>query len=82
MKLSELKTPYLQGKELENWLTSEDVCHLLRVSSRTLQTYRDSAILPFAQIGRKIYYRAADIQEYLISHYIKAAYQKQEGRGL
>jgi excisionase family DNA binding protein len=79
MKTLNLNKPGFDGKELENWLTSEEVCHLLRVSSRTLQTYRDSAILPFSQIGRKIYYKASDIQEYLISHYIKAAYQKQEG---
>lgn len=65
--------------ELEKWLTSEEVCHLLRISTRTLQNYRDNGVLPFAQIGRKIYYKASDIQEYLTRHYIKAAYQHVEG---
>lgn len=53
------------------WLTTEDVCHLLRISKRTLQSYRDKRILPFAQIGRKIYYKATDIDDYLDRHYIK-----------
>lgn len=59
-----------------NWLTNGDVIQILRISSRTLQSYRDRGILPFAQIGRKIYYKASDIDEYLDRHYIKAAYQK------
>ncbi|MHA1482554.1 MAG: helix-turn-helix domain-containing protein [Candidatus Heimdallarchaeaceae archaeon] len=57
-------------------LTSEEVCSLLRISSRTLQSYRDRNILPFSQIGRKIYYKAFDINEYLERHYIKARYQE------
>lgn len=60
----------------KKWLSSEDVCHLLLISKRTLQTYRDRGILPFAQIGRKIYYKASDIDEYLNQHYIKANFQK------
>ncbi|HEY5124454.1 MAG TPA: helix-turn-helix domain-containing protein [Ignavibacteria bacterium] len=58
------------------WISSEEVCHLLLISKRTLQSYRDRGILPFAQIGRKIYYKASDIDEYLDRHYIKSVYQK------
>jgi excisionase family DNA binding protein len=68
-----------QDKTNEKWLSSEEVCYLLRISTRTLQNYRDNGVLPFAQIGRKIYYKASDIQEYLTKHYIKAAYQLVEG---
>jgi MerR family transcriptional regulator, repressor of the yfmOP operon len=60
----------------KKWVTSEEVCHSLMISKRTLQSYRDRGILPFAQIGRKIYYKASDIDEYLDRHYIKANYQK------
>jgi MerR family transcriptional regulator, repressor of the yfmOP operon len=59
------------------WLNSEEVCHLLMISKRTLQSYRDRGILPFAQIGRKIYYKASDIDEYLDAHYIKSRYQQE-----
>jgi excisionase family DNA binding protein len=65
-----------QIEQPKKWLTSDDVCNLLIVSKRTLQTYRDNGILPFAQIGRKIYYKASDIDEYLDQHYIKSNYQK------
>lgn len=60
-----------------NWLSSEEICHLLMISKRTLQSYRDNGTIPFAQIGRKIYYKASDIDEYLEAHYIKSRYQKE-----
>ncbi|MCB2218989.1 MAG: helix-turn-helix domain-containing protein [Bacteroidetes bacterium] len=49
----------------EKWLTNDEVAHLLNVSKRTLQNYRDTGILPFAQHKSKIYYRASDIEKYL-----------------
>lgn len=54
----------------KKWLSSEEVCHLLSISKRTLQSYRDRSILPYAQIGRKIYYKASDIDDYLDAHHI------------
>jgi excisionase family DNA binding protein len=38
---------------------------LLGISKRTLQYLRDSKQISFVQHGRKIHFRAADIQEYL-----------------
>jgi MerR family transcriptional regulator, repressor of the yfmOP operon len=64
-----------QNEKIQKWLSSEEVCRLLMISKRTLQTYRDRGILPFAQIGRKIYYKVSDIDDYLDQHYIKAKYQ-------
>jgi MerR family transcriptional regulator, repressor of the yfmOP operon len=61
---------------LNTWLSSDEVCHLLRISKRCLQNYRTIGLIPYSQIGRKIYYKASDIDEYLESHYIKANYQK------
>ena len=66
-----------QTQFVNKWLSSEDVCRLLMVSKRTLQSYRDRGTLPFAQISRKIYYKASDIDEYLDMHYIKSNYQKE-----
>jgi excisionase family DNA binding protein len=65
-----------QNSLTKKWLSSEEVCHLLMISKRTLQSYRDRGILPFAQIGRKIYYKASDIDEYLDQHYIKSNFQR------
>ena len=53
----------------DRWLDIQDVCELLHISKRTLQSYRDKGILPFSQIGAKIYYKASDIQKHLEKHY-------------
>jgi hypothetical protein len=53
----------------DRWLDIQETCLLLNVSKRTLQTYRDTGILPFSQIGSKIYYKAVDIQKHLEKHY-------------
>jgi hypothetical protein len=57
-------------------LSNNDVCSILRISKRTLQNYRNNNVLPFSQIGRKIYYRASDIEAYLEAHYIKTKEMK------
>ena len=56
----------------QTWLDIQDTCLLLKISKRTLQSYRDNGILPFSQIGGKIYFRANDIEEHLNRHYNKA----------
>lgn len=56
----------------ETWLDIQETCQLLKISKRTLQAYRDNGILPFSQIGGKIYFRASDIEDHLQKHYIKA----------
>ena len=40
-----------------DWLHNGDVCRLLNISKRTLQHYRDTGVLPFAQVGHKCYYK-------------------------
>lgn len=52
-----------EDKSLQTWLTNEDVCGILNVSKRTLQTYRDSGKLSYSQIGYKIYYRPEDVEQ-------------------
>ena len=39
------------NQDKEQWLGNEDVCALLQISLRTLQSYRDSGMLPFSLIG-------------------------------
>ena len=58
--------PMLGG---EVYLTGEEVCSLLQLSTRTLQEYRNSRTLPFCKIGGKILYRQSDIQAMLERHY-------------
>ena len=58
--------PMLDG---EVYLSSEEVCSHLRLSTRTLQEYRNSGTLPFYKIGGKILYKQSDIQAMLEKHY-------------
>jgi len=60
----------------EIWLDIQEACQSLKISKRTLQSYRDNGILPFSQIGGKIYFRATDIEEHLNRHYNKAFNKK------
>ena len=50
-------------KSMQKWLDNQDVCQILGISKRTLQTYRDNGTLPFTQINHKMYYRPQDIEQ-------------------
>ena len=53
----------------DTWLDIQEVCQLLKISKRTLQTYRDNGTLPFSQVGGKIYFKATNIEHHLENHY-------------
>lgn len=54
-----------QSRRYENWLDNKQVCELLKISPRTLQTYRDTGVLPYSQIGHKCYYKVSDIKQFI-----------------
>ena len=49
-------------KDVCEWIDNQDVCHLLQISPRTLQTLRDNGTLAFSRISHKIYYNPADVE--------------------
>ena len=51
------------NKEVSKWLDNADVCQMLNISKRTLQTYRDTGIIPYAQINHKMFYKPKDVEE-------------------
>lgn len=53
------RTPHLNG---EKYLTNREVCQLLRISSRTLQNWRDTGKIPFIRLKRKILYLESEIR--------------------
>ncbi len=55
----------------ERWLDMQDVLEILKCSRRQLQIYRDTKQIPFSQINQKIYYKASDIEKFLLHHYNK-----------
>ena len=52
-------------KRLGEWLDNQDVCQILNISSRTLQTLRDNGTLAYSQINRKVYYKPEDVKRIL-----------------
>lgn len=64
-----------ENQDKEQWLGNDDVCGLLQISPRTLQSYRDNGILSYSQIGRKCYYKVSDIEN-LISQSQRSKEQK------
>ncbi|EGK02359.1 helix-turn-helix domain-containing protein [Dysgonomonas gadei] len=53
---------YHQDKSLNRWLDNQDVCQILSISKRTLQTYRDNGTLAYTQINHKIFYKPEDVE--------------------
>lgn len=59
-------------KSLQKWMDNQDVCMILNISKRSLQTYRDNGTLPYTQIGHKMYYKLEDVKQLLsVLHYPK-----------
>ena len=51
--------------ERGDWLDNQDVCQMLNISPRTLQTLRDNGTLAYSQINRKVYYKSEDVEQIL-----------------
>ena len=49
-------------KRLGEWLDNQDVCQILNISPRTLQTLRQNGTLAYSQIEHKISYKPEDIE--------------------
>ncbi|HSH67662.1 MAG TPA: helix-turn-helix domain-containing protein [Bacteroidia bacterium] len=46
----------------EKWLDNQEVCLMLNITKRTLQTYKDKNLLPYSKMNRKNYYKLSDVQ--------------------
>ena len=49
-------------KDMSEWMDNQDVCMLLNISPRTLQTLRDNGTLAYTQISHKTYYKPEDVE--------------------
>ena len=52
-------------RDMSEWLDNQDVCLLLNISPRTLQTLRDNGTLAYSQISHKTYYKPEDVKKIL-----------------
>lgn len=58
--------PYIEDPILD----TEDLMKLLKISRRSLQTWRDTGIIEFSQVNGKFFYRASAVNKMLETHKI------------
>ena len=61
---------------MDQWLDNQEVSLVMRISKRTLSTYRTKGILPYSQIEGKIYYKSSDISLLLEKNYKTKVFNK------
>ena len=52
-------------RKINKWPDGEEVCRLLHISPRTLQTLRDNRLIGFSQVNRKFYYKPDEVERLL-----------------
>ena len=72
----------LYGDKESEWLDNQDVCMLLNISPRTLQTLRDNGTLAYSQINHKTYYKPQDVEKALPLVEEKRKQASQKGKEL
>ncbi len=55
----------------ERWIDNTEFMHLLKISRRTAQSYRDNNMIAFSIIGNKIFYKISEVESLLERHYRK-----------
>jgi len=60
----------LVNKEYKVFST-EEMQKVLGVSKKTLSTYRSNGVIGFSQIDSKIFFTAADLEEFLVKYHKK-----------
>ena len=53
------------------WVENSELAEILGLSKRQLQGYRERGVLGFSTIGRKIYYRRAEMEKLIEINTIK-----------
>lgn len=76
--IKQLKDIYRPAFNGERYLTNAEVCSLLKISSRTLQEYRDTGLLPYVTLPGKILYRESDLIRVLEENYVPSLTQIQD----
>ena len=64
----------------EVYLTGEDVCRILHITTRTLQDYRAQRIIPFIALPGKTLYRQSDILRMLDENYVQMQRKSKRGK--
>jgi hypothetical protein len=60
-----------EKKSNETFLDNDDLTKLLKVSKRSLSTWRKSNLLPHSMIGNKIFYAFSDVEKLMFNKKIQ-----------
>ena len=66
-RLAELVTNRNADDRNSEWIELDAARKMLGISSKTWQNYHDQRVIPFSQIGRKIYVCRADLEDFMRS---------------
>ena len=64
----QLGEPVVVNRE---WLEPKEICAILNIARKTLADYSRRGYLPYSRLGGRVYYRLADVDDYLSSHIIR-----------
>ena len=56
-----------EDRAMSKWLDTQDVCQMLNICPRTVQTLRDNGTLAYTQINHKMYYKPEDVMA-IVAH--------------
>lgn len=56
----------LSQKSLSDWVDSEFVCSFLNIAPRTLRSYKEHGIIPFAKLGKLSRFKCREIDALVI----------------
>lgn len=52
----------LSDKKLSEWLSAEFVCSYLNIAPRTLRSYQEHGLIPYAKLGKANRYKGHDVE--------------------
>jgi hypothetical protein len=64
-QLAEINSKLQQLQPSDSYWDNSDVIQKLKVSERTLATWREKGMIRYSKVGAKIYYREEDIIQFL-----------------
>lgn len=74
-KLRKVYKPAFNG---ERYLSNAEVCSILKITSRTLQEYRDIGLIPYITLPGKFLYRESDILQVMEDNYVPSIKQQED----
>ena len=69
--VAEIRTIAEECSINSEWVENSELAEILGLSKRQLQGYRERGVIGFSTIGRKIYYRRAEVEKLIKINTIK-----------